>query len=319
MLKKTSLAVIGLIANGAVFSGSMGPVCTPGNVTVPCAEKLWDLGIQALYLRSVYDTDQGFLVNSFGGYTEISNDWEGGFRLEGSYHFNTGNDISINWTHYHGDATIYNLQPNVGFGLLPQFNYTYAANNYFDQVNLEMGQLTHFGQVQKMRFYGGLQYASIKVDAMSYSNFPLQTFAPAPLNVLNSFNKTDFNGIGPLVGIDYSYDLISGFSLTANGSGSVLVGTGRYNAGSVLEPLELVTRSIYGSKRAMVPSLEAKLGLNYSHHLSHGVLNVEGGYQAMNYFNALQGQYLNVFSNSINNSDYSLFGPYFGVKYIGLA
>lgn len=313
MLKKTSLAVLGLIASGVSLAGSMGPVCTPGNVTVPCIEKRWDLGVRALYLRSLYDADIAYSPNVFNGYTEIKNDWDWGVRLEGSYHFNTGNDISLNWTHYHGNAAQASLLGTVFVNPFPAVpaSFSFTGDNKFDQVNLEMGQLVNVSAVKKMRFYGGLQYASIQADATNYYN--------APFNILNLIHNTDFKGVGPVAGIDYSYYLTNAFSVTANGSTSILYGTSRYSAGYVAVPLGLVTTSIYASKKSMVPSLEAKLGLNYAHHMGEGELNIEGGYQALNYFNALQGQRLNGFTNTLVNSDYSLYGPYFGIKYIGAA
>ncbi|ASQ44687.1 Lpg1974 family pore-forming outer membrane protein [Legionella clemsonensis] len=306
MLKKTTLAILGLAASSLVSAGSMGPTCVPGDVTVPCEVKKWDIGVQALYLQPVYSLHRGYELTPVGTLREIDEDWDWGYRLEGSYHFNTGNDITMTWVHFDNESDHYGYAGFTPFtGPLP---FALSLDTRFDQVNLVMGQHVDMGLVKNARFYGGLQYARIRRD-MDY------TYTPLPATGFFQERDADFNGVGPVVGIDYSYDLINGFSITANGAASLLYGSSRYNDSFILVPANLVAVDIYASKKSIVPSLEAKLGLNYAHEMAQGTFNIEGGYQVINYFDALHALDLNC--NCLQNSDFGLYGPYLGVKWVG--
>jgi hypothetical protein len=313
MLKKTSIILLGVVASWISTAGTMGPVCTPGNVTVPCKAQLWDLGVQGLYLRSLFDANKAYQLAPINQFKEVENDWDWGYRLEGSYHFNTGNDISINWTHYSSEVTQPGLQATnlVGVAALAVPQFTLVENNKLDQVNLEMGQYIDLGSRYAMRFFSGVQYAAIAVNDTSYN--------PPPINIINQYNNTDFKGFGPIIGTDYTYFFSPSFSFVMNASGSILYGSSRYNDATVVTPPGLVLFSEYASKKAIVPSLEGKIGLNYAYNSAPGVWNIEGGYKAMNYFSVLQGQLFNSPFTAIRSSDYSLYGPYIGIKYIGLA
>ncbi len=300
---KMTLAILGLVINSFVFAGTMSSFparsCIPGDLTVPCEASRWDIGVQALYLKPVYSAGEVYEYASAGIFKDVDK-WDWGYRIEGSYHFNTGNDLTMNWSHYDVDSN------HSGYA---------GLDNKFDQVNLVMGQQVDMGLVKNAHFYGGLQYAKILVDKTnSYLTVPPAIAAVAV--GLSQYRNRDFNGVGPVIGVDYSYDLPYGLSLTADAAGSILYGTARYSSGFVFSPSNLVQASVYASKKAIVPSLEAKLGLNYAHGFAQGILNFVGGYQVINYFDVIETRGTAGFS-AVASSNFGLFGPYFGLKWIG--
>lgn len=331
MLKKMTLAVIGLAVSGAASAGMYStppaPSCTPGDVTVPCEQNLWDLGVQALYLKPISDRNYRFIpsgpVATVGSVREVEADWGWGYRLEGSYHYSTGSDITANWLHYDVESNL----PGYRGSFISIFSnpplvvsdYRLFLENKFDQVNLVMGQHVDMGLLKDARFYGGFQYANIRVNGTNYYN-PTRAVAVAT-NGVRDLNRTDYNGVGPTIGIDYAYALTQGLSVTANTSTSILYGTGRINQGTTYGS-GLVLTNFYASKKLVVPSFEAKLGANYAYPLWEGVLNLQGGYQVVNYFDALQNiqvSVTNVASGVVTSRDFGLYGPYFGLKWIGNA
>ncbi|MBA2650184.1 MAG: hypothetical protein H0U75_11470 [Legionella sp.] len=319
MLKKLIPALLGLVVNGFAYSGTMGPMCTPGVVTVAC-DFYWDFDIQALYLQSEFDNDKAYqnVVGTPDSFQDIHNDWDWGSRLAGSYHFYMGNDITINWTHYKSHA---NQDALAGFlfisptTVLSNQPFNLVSRNTFDQVNSVMGQYVDFSQCKKMRFYAGLQYAHIQTDGTNYFSF---TSTIPSVTSISQFTVTDYKGVGPTVGMDYWYYLTNRFSLTTSTAASVLVGKSRYSAGYVGAPFGAVFSSVNGTRNAIVPSVEARLGMNYVYDSYFGTFNIEGGYQAVNYFNAIQsqGQAL-ITTGLLTDSDYGLYGPYIGLRYIG--
>lgn len=318
MLKKTTLAILSLAMSGLAFAGDMGaPSCIPGDVTIPCEGRAWDLGAQALYLQPIYTADKGYERSLALGYKSVDPKWGWGYRIEGSYHFRTANDIIMTLMHYdidtnHGDY----LGPTI---LAPiPFPFRLHLENKFDQVNLVLGQRADLSVWDRVRFYGGLQYAKIRVDERNNYLLPRPLLLGLGILGLQQFRNADVNGVGPTVGIDYSYDLFSGFGLTANTATSILYGSTRFTEGYVFLPTGLVSFGSFSSQKVVVPSFEAKLGLRYLHACSQGILNLNAGFQALNYFQALEsrGQAAG-FASTLHSTDFALYGPYFGAKWVG--
>ena len=311
-LKKTAVAVLAF-GSSAVFAGTMGPVCTPGNVTVPCEATAWDFGVQALYLQPVYDADMGYAgvlntANTSFHHRDTDPKWGWGFKLEGSYHFSTGNDIDINWYHFSktnnrtfsGDALLLETDRNVGLRTKPQW----------DAVNFEFGQHVDFGEFKDIRFHGGAQYARIKTGSRA-----ITTNATTTALVSTQAQETTFYGFGPRTGADMAYNWGNGFATYANAAASLLIGTSKFSQSSTVSPAAAVARQ--GSKTTMVPELEAKLGATYTFAMASGDLTLDAGYMWLNYFNAQHGVVSNFGTTGIGESDFAMNGPFLGLKWIG--
>ncbi|RUR12094.1 Lpg1974 family pore-forming outer membrane protein [Legionella sp. km772] len=306
MLKKTFLAVLGLTANGLALAGTMGPVCAPGNVTVPCEAKLWSFGVDALYLNMNNGDFRGY-ESSAPLFNRIDDEWTWGFRAEAAYQYSTGNDAAISWIHLTNLNHQFLPVPATG---IPSEQLDNESR--FDQVHAVLGQHVSASATNKIRFYGGLSYAQIENNRTFYN----VAFALLP-GLSNRTDNSYFNGVGPVLGIDYSYYVSNDLSLVANGATSLLYGSTHASAWTspyAFIPVNLNTQ--YASKKTVVPGFEAKLGVNYAYGMANGTLNLEGGYQAIQYIAPLQAF---PSSTSIRTSDFGVYGPYFGLKYVGNA
>lgn len=295
MFKKTAIAALVLgfsgAASAAMYAPAPAPACAAGNVTVPCESTAWDLGVQALYLKAEHNARENDIttVGTTGASNDYSTDWGWGFRLEGSYHFGTGNDLNLNWLYYKSDQGSRTASTTNPDG-------TYLESKY-NIVNLEMGQHVDFGESWDVRMHGGLQYANLKQDVA-----PTASTVP---NTTTYERQFEVEGLGPRAGVDVAYDFGNGFALTSNAAAALLVAEDKLD-GTVKNAAGVSTNSSVKNNR-VVSDLEGKVGVRYTHAMAQGDLMIDLGYQAQN------------FNTSGYTGDIGLHGGYLGLKWVGNA
>lgn len=279
----SKVAFVSLLATNVAFSGTMGPTCAAGLVTVPCPDTGWDLGAKALYLQPLYNKSLSYLGtrnNADGevlGLVKNNPDWSWGFELGASYYFNTGNDINLSWLHLDSTRTQVNAENTIGFGFRSMTTNITSLKPRWDAVNIELGQRVNLGDFKKIRFHGGVQYANITTKINNKDT----VLVPGDYNTI-SMKTSNF---GPRIGSDLYYGLGKNFSVFAKSAVALLVGTSSLNrtVGNIDFP---ETINNHARKNTLITDLEAKLGINYSHMVSNGSLALDIGYMWVNYFNA---------------------------------
>lgn len=325
-LKKTAAAVLAL-SSSAVFAGTMGPVCSAVNVTVPCESTAWDFGARALYLQPTI-SDAGYSyagVNDQGRYVNYDKNWGWGFMIEGSYHFETGSDANLNWWHFSkSNSRSFNTNDAVSlgaFGTVAGNGTTNVYNNpKWDAVNLEFGQHVDFGEKKDIRFHGGVQFARLALtNRLNGSSAVAVNFADL-VNVANTVTATlerkpTYNGFGPRVGADMGYAWGNGLGVYANGAIALLAGSSKVSTTYVDNIGNNLSQS--ASKATVVPELEAKLGIKYDYAVAQGDLTLDAGWLWLNYFNPIQSAAGIGAVAVAQEGDFGLQGLYFGLKWLG--
>lgn len=324
-LKKSALALLALGLSGVASAGGFmpAPACTNHPVTVPCERSAWDIGFTAYWVRpSEYNlTTYEATDADVNAYLYSETDYKFGFGLEGSFHWGTGNDLTLSWTRYHKG-----FDNEDSFSSGPTFVVS-ASDFEFDAVNLELGQHIDVGPNWTTRLHFGLQYAKLDHELIGVeatdSIFDSGSFDDA------TFNLSEFRGIGPRVGTDLRYNVSNGFGVVAHSAVALLAGdlesstvTGVDSVGGVLDLDDAV---FYGTddRRTVVANIDSKIGLGYNANVGNGTLQLEIGYAVNHYFDVIARTPVTTSTFSglnalgyVNTSNFSLNGLYATAKYV---
>ena len=354
MLKlKRPVAFVFAMGGSIAFAGSMGNACVPGDVTAPCELSAWEFGASALYLQPSFGGN-GLGYSSFSGYSgaDINNNffsangtnrinnitpkWGWGFQIEGDYHFNASRDLGLNWYHLSDKTTGYLPSGSIFSGSADGF---YAGrlqvSPKWDAINMELGQLFDFNHGKMLRLHAGVEFLRVKTTFTNYLQFqPVGNLAYITTDTIS------YNGFGPRIGGDFTYQAGHGVGLYVKGAGGLLIGSSKQNVSGYQDvytaPPHGYGTAFYSTGNftqshhsVLVPELEAKLGGTYDYRLAQGNLTFDIGYMWMNYMHAIEsytgigiagGPSSAAGAASMGRStttNFDLNGLYFGMKWIG--
>ncbi|MBY0544538.1 MAG: hypothetical protein K2Q14_03195 [Gammaproteobacteria bacterium] len=304
----------------AILSVStMASAGAPGNQLViptgepllaPLTEGVWSFGIEGLYMQQ----DDNFEYATTGVNTPVTknesvgNDWDWGGEADLTYLFpNHSSDIRLAYTYLslNSDDAVSSVLGDVNsFFSAPA---TINANNgeakneeTLNQVDLVLGQWMSVGHRVALHPFIGLRYANL--DAENEATFSGSGTVPPDSTGLieTDKNTSDLEGVGPRAGIDTTVHLGCGFSVVGTMAGSLIIGDldskitySNYDPATSLATANFTYKP--DNYIAVVPELDAQLGLNYEHAMDPATtFDIGAGYQIVNYFGAEDLDFANI-------------------------
>lgn len=335
MVKKIAFALAAIGISSAAFAGSykdqvVAPVGV--NLIAPDSVGVWSIGLEALYMEPTNADFQYAQVNDGSTPTAHnknksvngSHDWGG--TIDVAYMFpGNSRDVKLSYTHLHMDDNSGSTSTiNNGNSISSPFSFgnfndpietAKGRSDYdYDSIDLVFGQWIRIGERVDLHPFGGLRWSKIdESDKGTYFTNNTSNYAEGKIS-------SDFNGIGPRAGIDAAVHVGSGVSIVGTVGASLLVGSidtkvtqstflgGEFDNGTTYKNDE---------DAHVIPELDARLGINYTYNFDPATaLGVELGYQAVNYFDVSDKDFIDATTpNTINNSeDFGYHGPYLRVQ-----
>lgn len=209
-----------------------------------------------------------------------------------------------------------------------------------DQGDLKIGrQFFDNCRTFKAQVSVGARYANIKHNLIFDSPGVLNIVTEGPTIVIDARTfgayKSDFKGIGPLAALDLRYGLTCGLGLVGHFNSALLIGhvdssniitqEGTIVEPEVLPPTFTTNRYTRPSLSRVVPNVDAKLGVDYTHCFCNGSgLTLEVGYSANKFwdtFDLIRGDSANSTTpltqrvTDVATNSFAFHGPYATLSY----
>lgn len=342
-----------LFSSAIAYEYDAHECCLPCNVFVPEICPGIELRAQVCFLQpSASNLGWGVVTDFLPFVTPnwhiktIKPDYHAAFDVGALYAMPcSGMDLQLNWTHFYSrDTKSVSVTPILqwvspfsqtgpgtgdtnydptGVGALTEAHATLKF--HYDVVNLDLGKMVSIGCNTQLRLFSGL--SGVRIREKLLSNFR----NPSNLPRISLNNTSTYTGIGPRLGFNCAYEICGGFNFIGELAGALLFGRlqpAQYKFSGSSEALALIgitsNDESVSSERVSetVPSLDVKLGLNYTDTLCGCSFTLEAGYRGAIYINALSGyesatnvlplELGSLSTNSMKHirSDFSVNGPY---------
>ena len=258
-----------------------------GENKLPCPETNWSFEGDALWFKNQGNSFNEALKVSRGTFDFFA-DWGWGYRLEGRYYVNTGNDFTVNWSYY-TETTVRTF--GAAFNLTDRFGTlitTFAINDRlnfqssFQIVNFEFGQRVDFGERFKLRGHAGLQWADLKEDYIAFN---------AVLDIDNADDHVFLEGYGTRVGLDLMYGYTEELDFFAKGASALIWMKQQIQSGTITGASGLFFPTLQGTSDAtsiglIVPEVDISIGLSYKMSMQFGDLIAKASWDQIAYIGA---------------------------------
>jgi hypothetical protein len=349
MLNNVTVGLIAVGASTSLLAAHPGgnmqlPVASGIKLTVPQHMSSWNFAAEALYYRVANNDFQYFVTNTNVGSDSgedahhnhsVEPDYEWAFRLGATYHFaGNGRDATLSYTRIDASTSERFVFPgeitsatatdwwwwSVGDNTSDSMDITNGdavakSKDKYTDVDLVFGQKVDIGGRIRMHHFAGLRYADIDSnDKATYTNF---TGTGTQVDVFRTTRYgSDFTGVGPRFGTDAQVNLGEGLSLRGKVGLSVLVGRMEQHGSidevdSAFASTNLADDFRTDSQTRIVPELDSRIGVNYATtFLSHANIELELGYEATNYFGAINKDIIGYTNNIGHEQNFAVMGPY---------
>jgi hypothetical protein len=289
--------LIGLCLTGFVFAANYvpdkdGPICSSTLCAFNMKGGLY-AGVTGYYVKpsesGIGMVTDSWLYGSPGNLTAISKPFDPAHKWAGSVKLGynipmSANNIEASYLFLNNKTHAVNdfsdgsigfgsiLFPNVTFPPTPGFVSDALLTYRVDQVDFKAGR--KYSDVSGVFFIRpslGLRYAELK-HTLAFA---------APGNM-----SSTFNGVGPMISLDGTYNLGHGFGLVGYFDYGLIVG--KIESNSFVNLLGTSYNYSWPGRDRIVSSITAKLGLDYSYNfVNSSDFAIEAGYQVNEYVNSM--------------------------------